>query len=142
MPSKHPQRPRQIEQQRPVAAGSEVGHILDVLAVQDRDGLGRLERDPGGCPQITDAGSESPKLGEVPPGRGHQQRVMVDHDQVMTTESSPSSGSGHCIASPSRVWTMISLTSRLRNHLRSAGITYQGACAVLVRSSIAVNAAW
>ena len=42
----------------------------------------------------------------------------------------------------SRVSAMVRAMTRLRNHFRLAGTTYQGACGVEQRVSASANAAW
>ena len=46
------------------------------------------------------------------------------------------------MAISSRVLTRIWVITRLRNHFRSAGITYHGACSVDVSVNMSAKAAW
>ena len=59
----------------------------------------------------------------------------------MTTSSRPSSSGGHCMSRPSRTSTRMLAMTRLRYHLRSAGMTYQGASSVEVSDRASSKAA-
>ena len=121
-------------------ARRDVGHEVDRGSPKGRLALRALEGDPPSRPGDRQSGLELDQLRQMAADRGDEQHRGFAHST--TRPSSPSSGSGHAMSRPSRVCTMISLTSRLRNHLRSAGTTYQGAWIWLVRSSITRNASW